>query len=182
MMRDFKLQLNERGEAVIETRGNYCGLVEVSAPAERYRIVCEDSHGRVIAAVNMKQGGVLKEMPAVYDRIRITNENDGNGVVTLVAGVGMYEEGIGGGEFNQQYYLLDAVTHTAAADGEVFVIPANDSRKRLHIQTGEFNESFITMQGGYQLVEASDFDSTIKNAVTLEFNSAGDSITYMEEI
>ena len=181
-MKDYQIQLNERGEATIEATGNYISLVSAGAPTERYKVICTDSMGKQIVNMSMILGGRIKGLPSNFSQVRIINDNQGATSATLLIGVGDYEESgsVSGG--TEQTELLDAVEKISGADGEVFTIPANDSRKQIHIQTGEFNADVVKLNGLYEMNEAEDFNRPIKNAIEITFVKAGDSIVYMEEV
>lgn len=181
-MRDYRVQLNENGQGVLEVNGNFIRLSEVSAPSERYRITATDSNGNEVTSINMLEGGFIKNLPRQYNRIRVSNENLGLGTVVLIAGNGEYEEGGSSDSGIEQNELLPAVTMTAIADGDTFTIPANDSRKRLLIQTGEFNAGIVTLMGGFEMTEAMDFDRPIKSAVSVVIEKADDYLVYLEEV
>lgn len=180
-MREYTIQLNQSGEGAIEVLGNFIRLNETSAPSERYKVSATSDNGQEIVAVNMLNGGQIKNLPKTYSRIFVSNPNNGNGYVKVIAGVGEYEEGLISIK-DSANILGEPVTFTAAQVDEEFIIPANDSRKFLHIQTDEFNANVVLINGGYEMAEANDWERPIKSEVRVTIKNVGDSVTYLEEL
>lgn len=174
--------MNENGEAPIYVSGNFIMLAEVSAPNERYLVTGLDAAGAQIFSVYMAQGGKLKIDANTFQSIRVSNQNAGAGTVTVVAGSGDYDEGGGSGGAGQGHEFGLCVEHTATADGEVFYIPENDSRKWLWIQTDEFNTGAVMLQDNFKMYQDSEFERPIKGQVKVTFEKLGDSIVYLEEV